>query len=186
MRQHDGEPPVLVDPRRWGALIGVVGGLVFVFGYGPPLGLAVHVTAATVGVVLALVALVFLYVRTSALGAFREPRRTALLIYGGCVLGELAVIAVGSRLLANLGRADLRPALIAGVVGLHFLPFAWAFGERMFYRLGLGLLVLGSAGLVVGWAGVLHAAETAAVLSGVVMLALVVLYARGRYATPAG
>jgi hypothetical protein len=144
----------------------------------------VHVTAGAVGVVLALVALVLLYVRPAPLGRFREPRRTALLVYGGCVLGELAAIAEGSRLLVSVGRADLRPALIAAVVGLHFLPFAWAFGERMFHRLGLALLVLGCLGLVIGFVGVPHAAGAAAVLSGVVMLSLLVRHARGRYAPP--
>ncbi len=156
----------------------------FVLSYSPPLGSAVRVTALVIGVCLALVALWYLYVRARALGPFREPRRTALLVYVACVLGELALIAVGSRLLMGLGRADLRPALIAAVVGLHFLPFAWAFGERMFYRLGIALLVLGTAGLVAGAVGVPHAGEAAAVLSGVVMLALLVRYARGRYAAP--
>lgn len=91
-----------------------------------------RVAAVAVAVVLAVLALLALYVRPTALGTFREPSRRALLVYGGCVVGELVLIAAGSRLLAGLGHAELRPALIAGVVGLHFVPFAWAFGERMF------------------------------------------------------
>jgi hypothetical protein len=181
-RPRTGEPPVLVDPRRWGALIGVAGGLVFVASYAPPLGRAVLVTAGVVGGVLAVMALLHLYVRPFSLGPLREPSRRALLVYGLCVVGELAAIGAGTRLLTRLGEADLRPALIAGVVGVHFLPFAWAFGERMFYRLGLALLVLGAAGLVAGAAGVTLAPEAAAVLSGLVMLALVVRYSRGHYA----
>jgi hypothetical protein len=172
---------VLVDPRRWGALIGVAGGLVFGLGYGPPLGVVVRLVAGVLAVGLALLALWHLYVRPTSLGVLREPSRTALVVYGACVLGELAAIAAGSRLLSSLGRAELRPALIATVVGLHFLPFAWAFGERVFSQLGAALLVLGAAGLVVGATGVAHAAEAAAVLSGLVMLALLVLYARGRF-----
>ena len=48
-----GEPPVLVDPRRWGALIGVVGGLVFIFSYAPPLGAAMSISAEITGIGLA-------------------------------------------------------------------------------------------------------------------------------------
>lgn len=177
-----GEPPVLVDPRRWGALIGVAGGLVFVLGYGPALGAAARSATGAVAFGLALLALFSLFVRPSSLGTFREPSRRALLVYGGCVVGELVIIAAGSRLLTSLGHAELRPALIALVVGLHFLPFAWAFGERMFYRLGLALVGLGGLGLVVGSVGVAHAADAAAVLAGLVMLGLVLAYARGRYA----
>jgi hypothetical protein len=116
----------------------------------------------------------------------REPSRRALIVYVACVAGELAGIAAGSRLLTSLGHGDLRPALIAGIVGVHFLPFAWAFGEGMFYRLGLALLILGSTGLAAGYAGLTHAAEAGAVLSGLVMLALVALYADGRFAARLG
>jgi len=177
-----GEPPVHVDPRRWGALIGVVGGLVFIFSYAPPLSAAMSISAKIAGIVLALAALFGHYIRPTSLGSLREPSRTALVVYVACVAGELAAIAAGSQLLTSLGRANLRPALIAGVVGVHFLPFAWAFGERMFYRLGLALLVLGSVGLIAGFAGITHAAEAAAVLSGLVMLALVALHAQERFA----
>lgn len=180
-RSPVGEPPVLVDPRRWGALIGVAGGLVFVFGYAAPLGRAAYATTGTAAVGLALVVLWSLYVRPTSLGELREPSRTALLVYGCCVVGELAAIAIGTRLLTSLGHPDLRPALIAGVVGAHFVPFAWAFGERMFRLLGLALVVLGALGLVAGYVGVTHAAEAAAVLAGLVMLALLVLYGRGRF-----
>ena len=177
-----GEPPVLVDPRRWGALIGVVGGLVFIFSYAPPLGAAMSISAEIAGIGLALTVLFGHYIRPTSLGSLREPSRTALLLYVCCVAGELAAIAAGSGLLTSLGHANLRPALIAGVVGVHFLPFAWAFGERIFYRLGLTLLVLSSVGLIAGYAGVTHAAEASAVLSGLVMLALVALHAQGRFA----
>lgn len=179
-RAPPGEPPVLVDPRRWGALIGVAGGLVFVLAYAPALGTAVHGVAAVVAVGLALLVLVGLHVRAASLGPLREPGRGALAVYGACVVGELAAIALGSRLLDSLGHAGLRPALIAAVVGLHFLPFAWAFGERHFLPLGAALVGLGVLGLVLGAAGVPRAADAAAVLAGLVMLVLLVRYAQGR------
>jgi hypothetical protein len=58
------------------------------------------------------------------------------------------------------------------VVGLHFLPFAWAFHERLFVHLGGAVTALGAAGLVAGALGVRHAAETSAVAAGLVMLVL--------------
>jgi hypothetical protein len=176
------EPPVFADPRRWGAVIGVAGGLLFVFSYSPALGTPSSIIAKVAAVGLALAVLLGHFVRPRSLGAFREPTRTALLVYVACVAGELAAIAGGSRLLTTLGHDQLRPALIASIVGAHFIPFAWAFGERMFTHLGLALLTLGLAGVITGYAGVTHAAQIAAVLSGLVMLAFVAWHAQGHYA----
>jgi hypothetical protein len=176
------EPPLSADPRRWGALIGVVGGLVFIFSYAPALGPALAISAKVVGVGLALMILASHFLRPRSLGPFREPGHRALLVYGCCVAGELVAIAAGSRLLSDTGHDDLRPALIAGVVGVHFVPFAWTFGERMFFHLGFALLALGVGGVILEYAGVTHAARISAVLSGLVMLALVGQHARGGYA----
>ncbi|MEJ5945517.1 hypothetical protein WDZ17_09465 [Pseudokineococcus basanitobsidens] len=119
------------------------------------------------------------YVRPSALGPLSRPRPVALLVYGACVVGELVVIAVGSAVLEALGRGELRPSLIAAVVGVHFLPFARAFGEAMFSLLGRVVAGLGVIGLVLGALGVTDAAEAFAVLAGLAMVAVVVRYAFG-------
>lgn len=177
-----GEPPPLVDPRRWGSLIGLIGGLVFIGSYSAVLGPAVSAAAWVVGVVLVVGALFAHYVRPVGLGPLVRPRLFALTVYGACVGGELALIALGSRALTAQSHADLRPALIVAVVGLHFIPFAWAFGESMFYWLGGLLLVLGGVGLVVGASGVAHAAEALAVAGGLAMLVVIALYAMGRFA----
>lgn len=180
-----GEPPVLVDPRRWGSVIGLVGALVFVFSYAPALGAAVAVPAALVGVALAVAALVAHYVRPVSLGPLTRPRPLALATYVACVVGELALINIGSRVLSEAGRGELRPALIAAVVGLHFLPFGWAFTERMFFWLGGLVAAVGSLGLTAGAVGVPNAAEASAALAGLAMLGLIVAYARGRFAPAA-
>lgn len=177
-----GEPPPPVDPRRWGSLIGVVGGLVFIGSYSLALGTAASVSAWTVGILLALAAVFAHYVRPVALGPLTRPSPVALAIYGACVVGELVLIKLGTRLLTSSGNGDLRPALIAAVVGLHFLPFAWAFNESMFFWLGGLVLALGAAGLTGGAAGVTHAAEAGAVLAGLALLIVITLYARGRFA----
>ena len=179
-----GEPPVLVDPRRWGSLIGLVGGMVFIGSYSPALGPVVSTVAWAAGLALVIAALVAHFVRPVALGPLERPRPLALTVYCGCVVGEIALIAVGSNALAAGGWAELRPALIAAVVGLHFLPFAWAFGERMFLSLGGAVAVLGAGGLLAGGLGVRLAPEAAAVAGGLVMLALSTQYARGGFARP--
>ena len=131
-----GEPPLLVDPRRWGSLIGLLGGLVFIGSYSSAFGAAVSTVVWTAGVVLVLAALSAHYVWPVALGPMARPSRLALVTYVACVAGELALINLGSRALTAAGDGELRPALIASVVGLHFIPFAWAFHERMFFWLG--------------------------------------------------
>jgi len=177
-----GEPPLAVDPRRWGTLIGLIGGLVFIGSYSSALGAAVSRAAWTGGVVLVLAALSAHYVWPLALGQMARPSRLALATYVACVAGELALINLGSRALTTAGDGELQPALIAAVVGLHFIPFAWAFHERMFFWLGGLVCVLGATGLLAGAMGVGHAAEAAAVLAGLVMLIVITVYARGRFA----
>jgi hypothetical protein len=178
-----GEPPLLVDPRRWGGLIGLVGGSVFVSS-APALGpvaAALAVAAAAVGVLAALHAH---YVRPVPLGPLVRPRRSALAVYGGCVLGQVALIVVGSRALATAGLGQLQPALVVAAVGLHFVPFAWAFQERVFLLLGWSLAAIGAAGLVAGLLGVPLAGDAAAVLAGLAMIGIVALHARGRAVRP--
>jgi len=175
------EPPALVDPRRWGGVIGLLGGMWFVGSYSAPLGRLASTLAWVTGSVLTAVALFALYLRRVPLGELVRPRRLALATYCGCVVGELVLIAAGSRLLAAWERSELRPALIVAVVGLHFLPFAWAFQERMFLHLGACLTLLGAVGLLAGALGVPRAADALAVVAGLTMLTVVTLYAVGRF-----
>lgn len=177
-----GEPPVWVDPRRWGSLIGLAGGMVFITSYSPALGQAVSIVAVVAGLGLMGAALFAHYIRPVALGRPERPTPARLAIYVACVVGELALINVGSRALMQAGHIDLRPALIAAVVGVHFIPFAWAFGERMFLLLGGFVATCGTIGLVVGGLGVAYAADAMAVVAGLGMLGLITLYARGRFA----
>lgn len=174
-----GEPPLLLDPRRGGSLVGLVGAVVFISAYSPALGAVAATTAWAAGLAGVAVTLFAHYVRPVGLGPLPRPRPLALVTYVGCVVGELALIAVGSRALATAGRDDLRPALIAAAVGLHFLPFAWAFGERMFLRLGGAVAVLGGAGMLAGALGVPRAADAAAVVAGLTMVAIIARYAQG-------
>lgn len=177
-----GEPPLVVDPRRWGSLIGLLGAMVFIGSYSSVLGPVAQTMAWIVGLTGLVAALFFLYVRPVPLGLLVRPRPLAMATYFACVVGELALIAIGSRLLDGAGLGELRPALVAAVVGVHFIPFAWAFHERMFLYLGGAVAVIGAVGLMTGALGVPHAADAAAVVAGVAMLAIITLYARGRFA----
>jgi len=177
-----GEPPLWADPRRWGSLIGLAGGLVFVGSYSAAFGHVVWIADWMAGLALVAAALTAHYIRPVPLGPLTRPRPAALAIYGVCVIGELAAINLGSRSLTAGGHDELRPALIAAVVGLHFIPFAWAFRERMFYWLGGLVAALGGVGLVAGFSRTPQAADAAAVAAGLVMLTIINLYARGRFA----
>ena len=89
-----GEPPPVVDPRRWGSLIGVAGGLVFVTSYSPALGTAVS-TAAWVGAVLLALATVLGHelshvTQRHISRLVTQEKRQAPWVIGAMILGALA------------------------------------------------------------------------------------------------
>lgn len=171
-----GAPPRFADPRRTGTLIGLVGACVFVFSYTPGFSDPISTIARIVVIAAVGASLWFLFVAPRFLGPFVPPRGWHIGVYVLCVLGEFALIAVGARWLEAMGRLELRPALIALVVGLHFLPFAWAFKEHMFYTLGVVLVGLGGLGLLLGTQA---SALGAAVASGVIMALILLAYSLG-------
>jgi hypothetical protein len=177
-------PPRFTDPRRLGAVVGLVGAFVFVHAYAPLLGDHASWLAAAGGYLLVAAALVRLLGRPAWLGTFVVPRPGAIATYLACVVGELGLLRLGSLWLTDAGREEARPALIAAVVGLHFIPFAWAFGERMFSWLGATLLVLGAFGLAAELVVDVRAAPWAAVASGWAMAVLLLGYASGVFARP--
>lgn len=177
-RAHDG-PPWFADPRRIGGAIGLIGALVFVFSYSDGVGAVFAWFAKALAAGLALATLFHLFVRRRGLGPMQPPGLVRILVYLGCVAGEIALFAAGTALLEANGVSGLRPALIAGVVGLHFIPFGWAFGERMFHLLGGGMTVLGAIGMLSGQA---VPAQIAAVLAGLFMAAVLMAYALGAFA----
>lgn len=181
-----GEPPPLVDPRRIGSLVGLLGGMVFVGSYSATLGPVVSTIAWAAGLGGVVAALFAHYVRPVALGPLPRLSPWALAVYLACVVGEIALIAVGSQALLAADRGQLQPALIAAVVGVHFIPFAAAFRERMFHLLGGTVAAVGTTGLLAGALGITGAADAAAVIAGLVMILIIERYARGRFAPVAG
>lgn len=157
----------------WGTIIGAVGATVFVMANRDLLS-APWPLLAVIGwavVLLAYVTFVFVVPRTfppiqmvGAKGGF---------VYLASVAGMLLLIRFGTLGLDSAGKSDLRPALIVVAVGLHFLPFAAAFHTPMFTLLGVIMAVLGSVGLALGWVWDERAAAALAVISGIVMLAVI-------------
>lgn len=183
-RMHRGESRF--DPRRFGSVVGVVGGVVFVVSYVDFLSLPLRWAASGVAVGLALAALYFLFVRPRRLGPPAQPHRFALLIYLASVALMLALIAVGRLALDASSHADAAPSLIAIVVGLHFLPFALAFRTPFLRLLGLATAAIGIVGVALAILLGQPWGPAGAVVAGLAMLLLLQRYALGLHADPAG
>jgi hypothetical protein len=61
-------------------------------------------------------------------------------------IGEGVGIFLAANLVVNLGHRELLLPAIAVVVGLHFLPMAYAIPFRPFYALGVALLAAAAVG----------------------------------------
>lgn len=161
------------DPRVWGTTIGAVGASVFVLVNRGELP-GPWPTVALLAWALALAAYIwFVLVAPRDFGPMAPVGARSGLVYLASVVGMLLLIRVGTGLLDARGDSDLRPAVIVVAVGLHFLPFAAAFHTPMFIRLGALMTSMGALGLALGSLADPRWAAAAAVLTGVVMLAVI-------------
>ena len=151
-----------------GSVIGAVAGLVFVLANAGDLPAAtVWRVAGGLAFVLVIVAL-----RRGPVAEPPRPSRTALRTYGLCVLGEVLAIPVGALVIRALdGPAELVVVWVVFVVGVHFLPFARAFGLPVFDLLAGTLIVLAVVGGVLTLAVDAVAGPWTAVLAGFALLA---------------
>lgn len=161
------------DPRVWGTIVGAVGATVFVMANGGVLAEPWPVVAVVVWAVALLAYIAFAFVVPRTFGEIKMVGAKGGFVYLGSVAGMLLLIRLGTMVLDNAVKTELRPALIVLAVGLHFLPFAAAFHTPMFRLLGGIMAVLGSAGLVLGWVWDVRASAAMAVISGIVMLAVI-------------
>ena len=127
--------------RGLGSLIGGVGGLVFVLVNAGELPAGTAMRGAAVVLFVATVVAAF---RVQDDGP--PPGRTALRTYGISVVAEVLAIPVGAAVLTRLGHEELVLPWVVLVLGAHFLPFSWAFGEPLFAYLGWGLITLAAVG----------------------------------------
>ncbi|GAA1361403.1 hypothetical protein GCM10009596_19490 [Arthrobacter rhombi] len=157
-------------PAFVGAVIGAVGGTVFVTANAPALPAPWKTLAGIAGGVSLAVWCWTVLLARRALPAPPRPGRSAGWIYLAGLAGMFAIMFVGSRILTGLDRVSVQPAVIVLAVGVHFLPYARAFGAPVFARLGAALAVVGLLGLAAGLAITPVAASAAAVIAGLVLL----------------
>jgi hypothetical protein len=168
-----------MHPQVLGGLVGAVGASAFVLVNRTELPAPWPVVA----LVLWLVALgAFAWaslLRRRVLPELPAPGPRAGAVYGCAVLGMVGLIVAGGAVLRATGHEDLQPALVALAVGLHFLPFAAAFRAPVFRVLGALVGAVGAAGLLLGLVAGPVWALAAAVVAGLVMLAVMTADARG-------
>lgn len=178
-RRSDDEARRAFAFRAIGSTVGLVGGTVFVLANRAQLPAPLPTVALVAWAPLLVLAIWAVYLRRprgrargGAMDVTRPHRRAGLIYLLACA-AMFAVIAAGRAVLEPAGFAQALPALVAAAVGLHFIPFATAFGVRFFTLLGLTLAAIGSIGLLLGLTWSITAAPAAAVLAGATMIALI-------------
>jgi hypothetical protein len=158
--------------RGLGALIGAIAGLVFILinAGALPRGWSLGLRGAGTTLFVA-VLWVSVLRRDGEHPDQPSPTAPAWRVYWSMVAFEVVLLTVGVHVLTRLGRPELTVPWVALIVGVHFLPFARAFGAAVFRVLGLVLIVLAALGgclaVLVGQdAGTL----TAGVGSGIALL----------------
>jgi len=158
--------------RRTGALIGAVGGVVFVLANAGALGSPTSVVLRVVGVVAFAVVLWWAVLRPGGVSPGPQPSPAALRTYLVCVAGEVVAIPLGAQVLVRaVGRPELVLPWVVLVVGVHFLPFARTFRVPLFSGLAWTLVVLGLLGGVLAVVVGPVLASATGVLAGFVLLA---------------
>ena len=135
------------------ALIGAVGGLVFVLVNAGSAGGPWPLLLRVVGAVVFLVTLV-LVLRAPPLPLDQHRTRGQMRAYGWIVLVEVVAIPVGASLLTNvLGIDGAGLPWVVIVLGVHFLGFEVVFPGEAFVVLGAALTTLGVLTLVLAAVG---------------------------------
>jgi hypothetical protein len=132
----------------WGAIIMSFFGALFA---ALTLGFQFHWT----GLALGLPFLMFVAIALAAIAVIRRPGAgispspAAERVIMWSSIGEGVGLFVVANLVINLGHREMLLPAMAFVVGLHFLPMAYAMPFRPFYALGVALLAAAAAGFAV-------------------------------------
>lgn len=184
---HDDGPPVrgighLRHPVVSGGLIGVIGGAAFLLG--GIAGLPAEHQGTLRGVAISLISftLVVVLLRRRVLPTVPTPARGALRVYGIAVVTMLTLFPVTRLVAFALDAPTAQIALVAAVVGGHFLPFARAFQAPVFWWIGGAMAALGLAGAALAALGDPVAGPAGAAAAGAAML--VIVAAQGLLASP--
>ncbi|MFC7246156.1 hypothetical protein ACFQO7_27090 [Catellatospora aurea] len=158
--------------ERIGAMIGSIGGLVFILVNAGELSAPVSTLARVVGVLAFAAVVWFAVIRPSgAQGPAEPPSRQAIRVYGFSVTAMALGIPIGANLINNvLDQPLLTVPWVVLVVGAHFLPFASAFDAPVFARLGWTMIGLAVAGGVLALTVTQAASAWTGVLAGVALL----------------
>ncbi|MFB9659622.1 hypothetical protein ACFQS3_07600 [Glycomyces mayteni] len=155
--------------EKLGAVIGFIGGLVFVLVNAGGLPGPLPLVARIVGVA-AFLAAMWVVMRRK-LPAAVPPARESLRTYWIAVAAEVVAIIAGANVINRVfEQPDLTVCWVVLVVGVHFLPFAKAFDAPVFTPLAWTLVALGLAGGALTLATTATAAAATAVLAGFVLL----------------
>ncbi len=133
----------------WGGVIMSFFGAVFA---ALTLSWQVHLTGAGLALpfaVFAAIGLAAAYViRLPGAGVVVSPRAERAIMWSS--IGEGVGLFLAANIVINLQRPELLLPAMALVVGLHFLPIAYAVPFRPFYALGTGLIAAAVIGFGVG------------------------------------
>lgn len=75
--------------------------------------------------------------------------RTTSILFGVVVATQVIMIGVGSLVLSRRGRAELISALVALVVGVHFIPLAFLLDDPMLYGVAAALMAAAPVSVIV-------------------------------------
>ncbi len=167
-----------MHPAVLGAVVGMVGGSLFMLLSRPELPSPWPTVTLVAWLVLLAAAAWAVFLAPRRLRDVGAPSRHAGPIYGLSVLGMVALIIASPHLVRALGIEAAQPAVVVMAVGLHFIPFASAFGARVFAWLGGALTAIGLAGVIAAAVVGAPAGAVAAVLAGAAMLAFLAVDAR--------
>lgn len=109
----------------------------------PPTGVVWRIVLgvlSALGIALAAVSIVFA-VRNWDAGSAFDAKGTPFIVYIIVFWVEVAIM-IGLSIWASVaGRSDLIAPLVLAVVGIHFLPLAWVFGQPLLVVTGIVLAV---------------------------------------------
>lgn len=159
-----------MNGRILGSLIGAIGGVVFVLVNAAELPAATLLRLAGIVAGIALLVANVLVIRRGSTSTDTPPEPSAIRTYWFCVAGEVAAIPAGAAVLRSLDHPELMRVWVVMVLGVHFLPFARAFGAPLFVWLGGALMALALVGGALSLAGTNQAELWTAVLAGFTLL----------------
>lgn len=165
----------MLHGARIGSLIGAIFGLVFFLANAEYLGSPTGNFVEIIGIILFLVTIYFGIFNGRDEVAASPPSRAAMRVYGIAVGIEVVALIGGLALISQVFKAEyLSPMWIGLVVGVHFLPFAKAFGAQVFRLLGVAMIAVALVGALVGTVIDHRLSYWAAIVEGLLLFASVI------------